>query len=158
MAVNVPGVLAGAVAGVVASEVVDRTRDKVENGARDLSGNPAPPGPDDHMAALVQLAASIEGLIRKAQESACPERDVIIQLTTTSPYMLTRRGYKHVSLLTATAFTAVVQTMVGNVNFAMSAGWNGFDLPDKSSVLLQAGGPLNVLLRFGNDALDIAGV
>lgn len=144
----------GAVTGAVAGDIYEHVKDS----AGDIAGvNKPEHGPIElHM--LVDLVAEIHKIIRDANQVYGPAVMRKAYLTTGNPYTLYRNGYKHVSMLATSSMTINVQTEIGQIAFAINAGWNAFDLPDNVQLTLSSGGPNNVILRWGDDSLDIAGV
>lgn len=159
MSMNIPSVAAGAVAGALAGDAYDKAKDKAAGaaGASTIEHGPI----EFHM--LVDIAANIEKMIHDAKAAACPPLISPVQIIPSDqsgsmPFVLARRAYKHVSLLSATAFTAMCNTPLGVINFSMNVGWNAFDLPDGTRITAQGANAVKVQFYYGDDAIDITGV
>lgn len=150
--------IGGAVAGAVAGDVYQKAKDTAANAAGQSTINHGTI--EDTM--LVHMVSEILKIIHEARETACPPKfePIIIHGNETQPITLDREGYKHVSLLTAAAFT--VDCRISGVDFmvkfAMNVGWNALDLPSRTVLWNDAGTDITVMLYKGDDSLDIPGV
>lgn len=157
---GIPGMAAGAIIGSVATEAFEKVRDK----ATEQVQGKAPQHDGIESEILVHLVSNIEKIIREAKESNCPPDMRTIQLQNITlngmGTQIKRRGYKHVSLLCAAAVNLSVVTAIGTIAFAMTVGWNPFDLPDGVTVYIASGGAnyQNVIVYWGDDMLDMSGV
>lgn len=153
---DVVSLAAGALIGGVADDVYDKVKDK----AGEVTKGELPEHGPIELHMLVDLVAGIEKVIREARLENCAPKYRKVVLSQSAPFELKRNGYRHVSLLTTTAFTANCMTEIGTVAFSMTAGWNAFDLPESTMVTINTGGPTiqSVILYHGDDSLDIAGV
>lgn len=145
-------------AGAAAGAIVGDLYENVKEAAGNHTGMATPDHGPIELHMLVDIVARIEKAILEAKEQVAPPVMSVAHLTTGNPYILKRRGYKHVSVLCTASVTVNVQTQIGMVAFALAAGWNALDLPDNVELLLPTGGPTNVIIRWGEDSLDIAGV
>ena len=155
---------AGALVGAVASDAYSDIKER----AKAASGSPD--AIDAHLAQLQMIAHTIslvEKYLREDHNAACmPEDERVVSLPAASSasypsqagYTLRRRGYKHISVLCLATTTVVVKTQIGVVNFSLAAGWNALDLPDNVVLWAQGATPVNIIVRWGDTSLDIAGV
>lgn len=159
MAINPMQIAAGAVVGGMAGEAYQHAKDK----AAEVAGQPQIEHGPVELGLMLEVMSNIEKLLHEAKAQACPPLMVPFLFPNANTYIgngrrLDRRGYKHVSLLTSAAFTAIVRTPVGNISFNLSTGWNAFDMPDGVEVWAQGANDVKVELYYGDDSLDIPGV
>lgn len=144
----------GAAAGAAIGDVYEKVKDT----AKGATGNDIPEHGPIELHMLVDLVADIHKAIKEVRDSKSPPTMKTVILSVANPYELKRNGYNHVSILCSSAFTVNVETVIGNISFALNTGWNAFDLPDNTMVSLPTGNALQVVIRWGEDSLDIAGV
>lgn len=150
---TIAGVALGAAAGAVVEDIYEKSKEV----AQGISGSPSVEHGPIELRLLVELLAEIHKAVIEVRNQSRPDYRSI-QLSTGQPYELKRRNFNHVSILLAAATTVVVNTALGDISFNLNVGWNAFDMPDNVSVRLSAGGPTNVIIRWGEDSIDIPGV
>lgn len=151
-------IAAGAAIGTAAADAYQQVKQQ----AQDMAGQPTVEHGPIEMHMMVDLLAEIHKTLKDIKGQTCPDVDEVVQFSQTVEFVVNRRGYAHLSLLATTTFTLVCQTKIGIVSFNFSEGWNAFDLPDNTRVLLPAPPAtltsINVVLRWGAQSIDIPGV
>lgn len=148
----------GAVIGAVASDVYEKSK----HALNPLDAGIQHDGVETQQ--ILVLLSELHRLYKRALDQTCDAQFVTIPLFlagNATPFRLERMRYKHISLLTTTAFTIdCLVPAIGIVKFSMVPGWNALDLPDQTDLWIDAGGPatLSVVLYKGEDSLDIEGV